>query len=278
MFGDDDPEIAGFFANFLGPSVTQRPTRRAPAALPPSLAPVPVPGQTRREARAARDEKQKRLTDGLSIGVAGAAAILQEGSAPLGVRFRSEKAEAFHQMLEEMANDIMENGPEVTVAEEISPRPTPIHSPRYSPRRSTAEGWPTFSDPEPEAEEAPEPPATGSDYDSESDGAADKRTNLQGGMDDEADDYQPPESWAFAQTLPEGFEAWPSSWANKESNPAALFASDSFTKARKVAHSPPPPAATALAASSRLSDLSLAPTPNRMLFGKATHVRSPQKR
>merc|ERR1719172_479406 len=47
---------------------------------------------------------------------------------------RSERAEVFHRLLEDMANDIMENGPRAPVAEswESSPQSSP-RSPRMAP-------------------------------------------------------------------------------------------------------------------------------------------------
>jgi len=119
MFGDNDPEIAPFFAKFLGEG-PQKPT-------------VAVRRDGRiRPARFAEDRVP--LTNGLAVGLAGASAMLEDAAAPRA-RVRSERTEAFHRMLEEMANDIMMHGPHVPVmpSREVTPRsrpPSPIQDPQ----------------------------------------------------------------------------------------------------------------------------------------------------
>lgn len=107
MFGDDDPEIASFFAKFLGNGVRRPPpaTRRDGRLRPSRFSAVDAP-----------------ISNGLALGLSGAAAILEDGSAPR-VRVRSERTEAFHQQLEDMANDIMLHGTRVEVASSREPTP-----------------------------------------------------------------------------------------------------------------------------------------------------------
>jgi len=244
MFGDNDPEIVGFFDQFLGPA----PRRASPAP--------PRGGLTRREER----ERRKRpdiSTDGLAIGLAGAAAILEQGSAPRGVRLRAERTEAFNQMLEDMANDIMENGLPVEEARSVSPTPR-------DESEDVPEHWRLPHIDGPVAVGGPDLPAA----DAES--------------DDESDEEQPSNVVQAQDCTPEEFEDLPrDAW--KFPDHKFTVTSDSFrmttdsawperkvpaSRERKVAHSPPPPNAVALAASSKLkgSDLSHAPTPARRML------------
>lgn len=130
MFGDDDPDIAPFFAKFLGEGPASR---------------VPPPRRDGRVRKPRYTADIAPLTNGLAIGLAGAAAILEETAAPR-VRVRSERAELFHQMLEDMANDIMENG---------VPRHVQVMSSREETPRSSAStppvfpGWPVEEPAEP---------------------------------------------------------------------------------------------------------------------------------
>lgn len=108
MFGDDDPDIAPFFAKFLRESTTTYPqaTRRDGRVRPTRYGVDAAP-----------------ITSGLALGLAGAAAILEDRAGP-AVRVRSRRAETFHRMLEDMANGILENGHHVPVipSREVTPR------------------------------------------------------------------------------------------------------------------------------------------------------------
>lgn len=136
MFGDDDPDIAPFFAKFLGEG-------------PPRRAPPPRRDGRIRESRYAADVAP--LTNGLAIGLTGAAAILEDAARPApGVRVRSERAEIFHRLLEDMANDIMQNGPHIetifnTPSREATPRPSPRRAPS-PPQWQTSHGVVTGPD------------------------------------------------------------------------------------------------------------------------------------
>lgn len=256
MFGDDDPEIASFFANFLGDA-----PRRA----------SPVPSRTTRRDRRARPE-----VDGLAVGLAGAAAILEQGSQPRGVRVHAERTEVFNQMLQEMANDIMENGPHVESARSVSPAPRARSASPSDARSVDDRGWPDQISAEQRIELSPD--GEGSDEESDIEQPVKSAPQSAECMPDEFEDL-PQDAWTFPHVFRTTTD---SAWPGPADKPDPAWpepgdkARQGSASARKVAHSPPPPAAAALAASSRLkgSDLSYAPTPSRRLPG---HFRALNK-
>jgi len=180
MHGDNDPEIAAFFANFLGEGI-----RRIP--------PKPRRDGRLRQSTVAVDSAPIGL-GGLALGLSGAAALIRDANAPPpGVRVPpSERTEEFYRMLEDIANDIMENGDDVEVASsrEATPRLSPPTPPPASPRGFTAHGRlsnmasqeESDNPDEPEEETAPEPEApelqkvaaeSSSEYETDSDEESD---------------------------------------------------------------------------------------------------------
>lgn len=125
MFGDDDPDIAPFFARFLA----EGPQRPPPSSLRHSeLRPDIDDGRLHhRDRRSRQPRSSARLdpTNGLALGLAGAAAMLEEAAAPQLRELHPERTETFHRLLEDMANDIMQHGPPVHLKPEISPRSRP---------------------------------------------------------------------------------------------------------------------------------------------------------
>jgi len=256
MHGDDDPEVASFFASFLTAKELygDAPRRASPA-----------PARTR------RDRRNRPETDGLSVGVMGAAAILDQGSAPRGIRLRAERSEGFNSLLQEMANEIMEEGrPDIQVrsVSPVSRAPSehgsdgeqqtwfhPHGKGGTVPRTLPTTALPTT------ALSATAPPATAKASDDESDESDEVQTDNVAtpwpDCSDEIEDWGYPHTFRTTTTMP--FQTTDPAWPSDKIRPTH--------KERKVAHSPPPPAHAALAASSRLkeSDLSFAPTPSRRL-------------
>lgn len=126
MHGDHDPEIDGFLSGFLGEgSRRPQPARRRP-----------------RGSNLATDEL---IDNGLALDLADIARV---GPRPKA-KARAQRNEKFCQLLEDMANDIMENGPvtEVMPSREVTPRSSPASPP---PEPAELDWSPEPSSPEPE--------------------------------------------------------------------------------------------------------------------------------
>lgn len=263
MYGDNDPEVASFFASFLT-------AKELYGDAPRRASPAPAPARTR------RDRRNRPETDGAAVGMMGAAAILDQGSAPRGVRLRAERSEAFNSLLQEMANDIMEEGrPDIQVRS-VSPRSrapsehgsegepqtwfhphgqggTIPHTRSLPTTALPSTAYPVYSTTLPAIARASDDESDESD---ESDEA--QTSNIAPAWPDCSDETEDwPYPHTFQSTMP--FQTTDPAWPSDKIRPTH--------KERKVAHSPPPPAHAALAASSRLkeSDLSFAPTPSRRL-------------